>query len=200
MSIYRGFVFVLCQGSWVSAHEMTDSFRNLPRGEMMFLSTLTIITIIVFILFYIFLKYFKTGREIYAVGDNELAARYVGINFEKIRFIVFAICGAICGIAGLLWVSRYAAAQSETALGFLLQPIAACLIGGVSIMGGVGSIWGVLLGAVFIGVLNNALTQIHISPFWQMAVQGFIILFAIVINTIMSKRNQEVILRRKEIE
>ena len=67
-------------------------------------------------------------------------------------------------------------------------------------MGGVGSIWGVLLGALFIGVLNNALSQIHISPFWQMAVQGFIILFAIVINTIMSKRNKEVILRRKEIE
>ena len=105
--------------------------------------------------------------------------------------------GVIVGLSCFLWVARYASAQNETALGFELQTIAACVIGGVSISGGVGSIWGVLLGSIFMGVINNALTQVHISPFWQMAIQGFIILLAIISNTAISKRNQELILRRR---
>lgn len=193
MSIYRGFVFVLSGGKWVSAHEMTEGFRNLPQGN-----NLLIIGLIVFAIFAVFLSLIKTGREIYAVGDNDLAARYVGINVKKIKFIVFMLSGVIVGLSGFLWVSRYASAQNETALGFELQTIAACVIGGVSITGGLGTIWGVLLGAIFMGVINNALTQVHISPFWQMAIQGFIILLAIIINTIISRRNQELILKRSD--
>ncbi len=124
-------------------------------------------------------------------------ASSVGIKIKKIKYLVFMLTGVIVGLSGFLWVARYASAQNETALGFELQTIAACVIGGVSISGGVGSIWGVLLGSIFMGVINNALTQVHISPFWQMAIQGFIILLAIISNTAISKRNQELILRRR---
>lgn len=189
MSVYRGCVFVLSSGKWVSAHEMTAGFREFPHGQLLGISTLIIFAIITAVLFAVFLKKIKTGREIYAVGDNELAATYVGINVRKIKYIVFMLSGMICGLCGFLWVARYASAQNETAAGFELQAIAACVIGGVSIMGGVGNISGVILGALFMGILNNALTQVNISPFWQMAIQGLIILIAIVTNTIMDRRN-----------
>ncbi|MBU4227520.1 ABC transporter permease, partial [bacterium] len=131
------------------------------------------------------------------VGGNKIASQYVGINLKKIQYIVFTLGGGITGLAGFLWVARYAAAQSETAIGFEFQTIAACVIGGVSIAGGSGTIIGVVLGAFFMGIVYNALTMINVSPFWQMAIQGFIILFAIIINTVMDKRNQQLMLRKR---
>lgn len=197
MSIYRGLVFVLSKGTWVSAHEMTEAFRDFPRRSFLGIPSLIFISILIVILFFIFLNFTRTGREIYGVGGNKVASQYVGINLKKIQYIVFALCGGITGLAGFLWVARYAAAQSETAIGFELQTIAACVISGVSIMGGSGTIIGVTLGAFFMGIVYNALTMIKVSPFWQMAIQGFIILFAIIINTVMDKRNQQLMLRKR---
>jgi len=197
MSIYRGLVFVLCKGTWVSAHEMTEVFREFPRRSFLGISSLIYLSILIVILFLIFLNLTRTGREIYGVGGNKTASQYVGINLKKIQYIVFTLGGGITGLAGFLWVARYAAAQSETATGFELQTIAACVIGGVSIMGGSGTIIGVVLGAFFMGIVYNALTMINVSPFWQMAIQGFIILFAIIINTVMDKRNQQLMLRKR---
>jgi len=197
MSIYRGLVFVLCKGTWVSAHEMTEAFRGFPRRSFLGISSLIYLSILTVVLFLIFLNLTRTGREIYGVGGNKIASQYVGINLKKIYYLVFALCGGITGLAGFLWVARYAAAQSETAIGFELQTIAACVIGGVSITGGSGTIIGVVLGAFFMGIVYNALTMINVSPFWQMAIQGFIILFAIIINTVMDKRNQQLMLRKR---
>ncbi len=197
MSIYRGFVFVLSKGNWVSAHEMTKTFRDFPSDNTLLISNLLLIALITFAIFAIFLKYTKTGRELYGVGGNELASKFVGINIKKIKYIAFMLSGVIYGAGGFLWVARYASAQNETASGFELQTIAVCVIGGVSIAGGSGTIWGVLLGAIFMGILNNALTQINISPFWQLAIQGFIILTAIIANTLMDKRTQKLILLRR---
>ena len=197
MSIYRGLVFVLCKGTWVSAHEMTEVFRVFPRRSFLGISNLIYLSILIVILFLIFLNFTRTGREIYGVGGNKIASQYVGINLKKIQYIVFTLGGGITGLAGFLWVARYAAAQSETAIGFEFQTIAACVIGGVSIMGGSGTIIGVVLGAFFLGIVYNALTMINVSPFWQMAIQGFIILFAIIINTVMDKRNQQLMLRKR---
>lgn len=199
MSIYRGLVFVLSKGTWVSAHEMTDSFRLFPRIHVFGISSLLIISLVVIILFSIFLYYTRTGREIYGVGGNITAAQYVGINLRKIRYLVFALGGGICGLSGFLWVARYASAQSDTAIGFELQTIAACVIGGTSIAGGSGSIMGVVLGALFLGIIKNALPVINVSPFWQMFIQGFIIIVAIIINTVMSQRNQQLILKKREL-
>jgi rhamnose transport system permease protein len=199
MSIYRGFVFVISGGTWVSAHEMSDTFKNLPRGGFLGLSNLLFVAILCVIIFGIFLKYTRTGREIYSVGGNEIASQYVGINLKKIKYLPFMLAGSIYGLAGLLWVARYASAQSDTALGFELQTIAACVVGGVSIFGGSGTTLGVVLGVLFLGIVNNALTQIKISPFWQMGLQGLIILVAVIINTIMEKRTQELIIRRRSL-
>ena len=192
MGIYRGFVALISGGRWVSAHEMSDAFRNLPRGGFLGVSNLLLVAILCVIIFGVFLKYTRTGREIYAVGGNEIASRYVGINLKKIKYLPFMI-------AGLLWVARYASAQSDTAMGFELVVIAACVVGGVSIFGGSGTTLGVVLGVLFLGIINNALTQVKVSPFWQMALQGLIILVAVIVNTVMEKRTQKLVTKRRNL-
>ena len=199
MSIYRGFVFVLSSGEWVSAHEMTERFRELPRGSLFGMTNLILAAVLLILIFAVFLHLSRTGREIYGVGGNKVAAQFVGINLKKIHYLVFVLSGIIVGLSGLFWVSRYASAQNETAFGFELQTIAACVIGGVSIMGGTGTILGVVLGAMFLGIVNNALTVINLSPFYQMAIQGFVILVAIVANTLVDRRNQLAMLRKRKL-
>ncbi len=191
LSIFRGFVFVLSKGNWVSAHEMTETFRNFPFLKFLGMSNLLIIAISMVVLFTVFLSQTKTGREIYAIGDNELAARYGGIRIAKIQYLVYALSGAIAGLGGFLWIARFASAQNESATGVELETVAACVIAGVSIKGGVGTVPGVVLGAILIGIIHNALTITNISPFWQMALQGFIILLAIVANTLAEKQTRK---------
>ena len=197
MSIYRGFVFVLSGGTWVSAHEMTEGFKNVAGGYIFGIPNLFLFAVVILTVFAIFLNKTKTGREVYAIGSNELGAAYAGINVKKIKYLVYLFSGIIFGLAGLLWVSRYASAQNDTAMGFELQTVAACVIGGVSIAGGSGTVTGVILGALFLGIVYNALTVINISPFWRMAISGFLILVAIVVNTIAKKKTQEMMIKRR---
>ncbi len=196
MSIYRGFVFVLSKGEWVSADEMSRSFRHLPHGTPLGVTNIILFAIIVVVLAYVFTTRTKTGREIYGIGGNRTAAQYVGINIRRRSFMVYAISGVIVGLAGLLWVSRYASAQNDTAMGFELQTVAACVIGGVAIMGGSGTVPGVVLGAIFLGIINNALPVVNLSPFYQMAIQGFVIIFAIVANTLVGRKTQASLARK----
>jgi rhamnose transport system permease protein len=97
-------------------------------------------------------------------------------------FVAFCISGALAGLTGYLWVSRYAVAYVDTAAGFELQVIAAAVIGGTSIAGGIGSVVGCVLGALFLGVVKNALPVVGISPFWQMGISGIVIVVAVVLN------------------
>ena len=138
------------------------------------------IAILVAVIVYYFLNYTRTGRDIYAVGSNPEAATLAGIRKDRIIFLVYVLSGLAAGLAAVLWASRFESAQTNTALGFELQTVAAAVVGGVSISGGVGTVPGVLLGALLLGIIQNALTIIRISPFWQLAVQGLLILVAIV--------------------
>ena len=108
--------------------------------------------------------------------------------------MVFTLCGAIAGLCGYLWVARFGIAYTEIALGFELNVIAACVIGGVSIGGGVGSVSGTVLGALFLGVIVNALPVINVSPFWQTAISGIVIVAAIIVNARSERRVGKLIL------
>ncbi len=197
LSIYRGFVIVLSGGTWVSADQMSAPFRNFPQGYLIGISNMISIALIVFLAFAAFLYLTRTGREIYGVGGSPIAAQYVGINVKKLSFLVFALSGILSGLAGYLWVAFYASAANDSATGLELQTVAACVVGGVSILGGSGTIVGVLLGSIFLGIVKNALTVIRISPFWQVAIQGFVILLAIVVNTALDRRAQASMLKRR---
>jgi len=190
LSIYRGLVFLICGGAWVDAHELPRDFVYLSKDTVLGIPILVLIAVIVAIIFYYFLNHTRTGREVYAVGSNPEAARVVGIRVNRILFLVYLLSGMLSGMGGVLWVSRYASAQSDTAVGFELQAVAAAVVGGVNIFGGSGTLPGVLLGSLLLGIVVNALNMVRISPFWKLAVQGLIILLAVLSDALMSRRLQ----------
>ncbi len=138
------------------------------------------------------------GRAFYAVGGNPHAAVYTGIDVGRTRFFAYCLSGALAGLSGYLWVSRYAVAYVDIAAGFELDIIAACVIGGISIAGGIGSVAGAVLGALFLGVIKNALPVINISPFAQLAISGTVIIIAVAVNARAERRKGRVILKKAE--
>ena len=180
LSIYRGLVFYYSQGTWINSFELPESFKLLSKGTPLGLPNMVIIAIVVAVIVYYFLNYTRTGRDIFAVGSNPEAAQFAGIRKERILFLVYLLSGIASGLAAVLWASRFESAQTNTALGLELQTVAASVVGGVSISGGVGTVPGVLLGALLLGIIQNALTIVRISPFWQLAAQGLLILIAVV--------------------
>lgn len=130
------------------------------------------------------------GRHIYAVGGNERAARLTGLNVPRIKLAVYTLAGALAGVAGLIVTARLDSAQPNAGLGYELDSIAAVVIGGTSLSGGRGSIGGTVLGCLIIGVLNNGLFLLNVSPFWQQVIKGSVILLAVAIDK-MSNRQRE---------
>ncbi|HUQ10595.1 MAG TPA: ABC transporter permease [Steroidobacteraceae bacterium] len=182
MSIYRGVIFLLSKGAWVNENEMSRDFTSFPRTGVAGLTLLTWLALLVFVGFMIALRRSRLARDLYAAGGNPHAAEYSGIDAGRAQFIAYTICGALAGMCGYLWVARFAVAYTDIALGFELSVIAACLIGGVSIAGGTGSAVGVLLGCLFIGIIRSSLPLVGISAFWQMFINGAVILIAVLVS------------------
>lgn len=195
LSIYRGLIFVIAGGQWLTSNDMSPSFLAFPRNTLFGLPNLLLVALVVSVLFWLLLDHTRFGRNLYAIGGNPVAARYCGISLPRQIFAVYLISGLISGICGLLWVSRYGIAYSGIAQGYELTVIAACVIGGVSIAGGIGSIAGALLGALFLGIIVNALPVMQVSPFWQVLVSGVIILLAVILNARSERRAGRLILK-----
>jgi rhamnose transport system permease protein len=197
LSVYRGLIFLYSQGQWINAFELPPDFKQIAKGTPLGVPNLIIFAAVVAVAVFIFLNYTRTGRDIYAVGSNPDAARFAGIPIQRTVFLVFMLSGILCGLAGVLWASRIEAAQTNTAFGFELQTVAAPVVGGVNIFGGSGSVLGVGLGAFLLGIINNALTLINISPFWQLAVQGLLILLAVITDSAILRRLQRAVARSR---
>jgi len=190
MSIYRGLVFFYGNGSWVNAFEMPEGFRQMAKASPLGVPNLILFAVAVALLVAFFLTYTRRGRDIYTVGSNPDAARFAGIRSEQVIFTVYVLSGLLAGLAGVLWASRFEAAQTNTALGFELQTVAAPVVGGVNIFGGSGGVLGVVLGAFLLGIIQNSLTLVKISPFWQLAAQGLLILVAVIFDSVVLRRMQ----------
>jgi rhamnose transport system permease protein len=196
MSLYRGAVFVVSRGAWVNAHEFGRGYLAFPTDRLLGLTHIVWIALAVVVSGFVFLNHTRRGRELYALGGNRSAARYVGIGEAANLMRVYCLTGVVSGLAGYLWVARYAVAYTETALGFELSTVAACVIGGVSTAGGKGKVLGCLLGAAFLVVIFNSLPVIDVSPFWQMAISGAAILVAVVVNSRSEPRGKVILQRR----
>jgi rhamnose transport system permease protein len=173
---------------------MSEAFLDFPKATLLGLPSMVWLAILVAIAMWVFLNFTRKGRMLYAVGGNPVAARYCGIDLPRQQVLVYAISGMIAGLCGYLWVSRYGIAYVELANGFELTVIAACVIGGVSFSGGIGTVPGALLGGLFLGIIANALPVLGISPFWQMAISGCVILMAVVVNARTDKPAGKIIL------
>lgn len=198
LTIFRGIIFLISEGQWVNAHEMSPPFKALPRFTVFGITTLSWVAVMSIACMYILLTRTHYGRALYAVGGNPNAAVYTGIDVGRTRFNAFVLSGTLSGIAGYLWVSRYAVAYVDIAAGFELDVVAACVIGGISIAGGMGSVAGAVLGALFLGVIKNALPVVNFSPFWQQAISGSAIIVAVILNARSERRPGRIILKKAE--
>ena len=195
MTIFRGVIFLMTDGKWINAHEMSAGFKAFPREQILGLPVMSWIALLVIAAAFVLLTRTPLGRSFYAVGGNAHAAVYTGIDVGRTQAIAFVISGALAGFTGYLWVARYAVAYVDIAGGFELDVVAACVIGGISIAGGAGSVGGLVLGALFLGIIKNALPVVGISPFWQLAISGSAIIIAVALNARQGRAPGRIILK-----
>jgi rhamnose transport system permease protein len=187
--VFRGAVFLISGGKWVSAHQMPEGFKAIATGSTLWINNLVLIAVVVMLIAQYVLSSTRVGRRFYAVGSNADAARISGISGDRAVWLAYVVMGGLAGLAGVLWVAKFASAQPDTAIGYEVNIIAACVIGGVSINGGSGKVVGVLLGTMLIGIINNALPLISsVSEFSKSFIQGMIILGAVLLNTAVKRR------------
>ncbi len=195
LTIFRGTIFLIAGGKWVNADQLSSDFIQMTRIKFLDLPFLSWFAIIIAVIFFVVMTRTPLGRSLVAIGINPTASVYAGIDVGKTKFISFCMSGAAAGFCGYLWVSRYVIGSVEVANGYELSIIAACVIGGISIAGGVGTVGGALLGALFLGVINSALPVINISPFWQMAISGAAIILAVIFNSRGNAKKGRIILK-----
>ena len=188
LSIARGLTMLWTGGFPITG--LGDSFGYLGTGALLGMPMPVWIMLALTAVFIVVTQRTRFGRHLYAVGGNERAARLTGLNVARIKLAVYALAGALAGVAGLIVTARLDSAQPNAGLGYELDSIAAVVIGGTSLSGGRGSVAGTVLGCLIIGVLNNGLFLLNVSPFWQQVIKGGVILLAVAIDK-MNARGRE---------
>jgi len=186
MQIVRGLLFIYTKGESI-AGEVPDSFVLIGRGYLGLIPYPVIIMFFLYIIFYLILNKTIFGLHIYAIGNNEKASKLVGINITKTRIIAFIIGGLTAAIAGILLAARLKSGQANAATGLEFDILTAVILGGTSIYGGKGNILRTLLGALLIGVINNGMTLLNVSAFYQMFASGIILILALTLDRIKAK-------------
>lgn len=182
MTIYRGLTLVYTDGRPVSNLGDEITFQMLGKGYFFGIPVPVCIMIISFVVLYIIIHKTTFGRRVYAVGGNEGAAKLSGINVDRVKIAVYSITGMLAALSALILTSRLNSAQPTAGTSYELDAIAAVVLGGTSLTGGRGWIFGTLVGALIIGVLNNGLNLIGVSSFFQQVVKGVVILIAVLID------------------
>jgi ribose transport system permease protein len=188
MTALRGAAYLLASGTTVLNNEI-PSFEWLGNGDFLAVPWLIWVAAAVAFLSWFILRKTILGLHIYAVGGNAQAARLTGIKVTTVLLFVYAINGLFAGIAGAMSASRLYAANGNWGTGYELDAIAAVVLGGTSLSGGIGSIWGTVIGALIIGVMNNGLTILGLSSFWQYVAKGAVIVLAVLLDKWRQKQN-----------
>jgi ribose/xylose/arabinose/galactoside ABC-type transport system permease subunit len=180
MTVARGLALVYTSGRPVI--NLSESYDAIGGGSIGNIPFSAMIFFIVVLLGAFLLHYTRFGRYVYAVGGNELAAKVSGVNTDRVLIGVYALVGALAGMAGIVLSSRVMSGSPATATGYELDAIAAVVIGGTSLSGGVGTIAGTIVGVLIIGVMNNGLDLLNVSSYWQQIVKGLIIVLAVLLD------------------
>jgi rhamnose transport system permease protein len=186
--IFRGVDILIVGGKEVVASSLPAAFLNIPRATVIGIPDLAIAIAVVIGIGAYYLRSFRSGRELYAIGSNPDAARLAGIPVGRRVFVAFTVSGAIAGVAGVLWAAQYGTIDSTAGTGYELQVISAVVVGGVAIFGGSGSAVGAALGALLLNTISSALYVLGISPFWDQAIWGFLLILAITVDRLIAVR------------
>ncbi len=180
MTAARGFALLYSDGRPISS--LTEAYNFIGQGELFGIPFPILILVVMAVVTQIMLNNTRFGRYIYAVGGNEQAARVSGLNIDRVKIGIYTFAGLLSGLAGIVLSSRISSGQPGLGQGYELDAIASAVIGGTSLAGGVGTVWGTMVGALIIGVLNNGLDLLNVSAYWQQIVKGSIIVIAIIID------------------
>lgn len=186
--VFRGFTHWWADGGQVNAHDMPSEFLRLGQLSAFGIPIPTVLALIVVVVAGLYLSNFRSGRELYAIGSEPAAARLSGIPVGRRVFTAFAINGGLAGLAGVLYSARFGTVDSTVGMGLELEVVAAAVVGGVAIFGGVGTVYGAALGAVLLATVTSALPVLRINQFWQQAVVGLLILSAIGLDRLLAAR------------
>lgn len=184
MSLWRGFTLVLTQARPISVREAPafEAFRAIGSGTFLGIPVPVWIMLVIFLLAYAILRHRTIGRYLYAVGSNEEAALYSGINTHKVKLFAFAASGFLAALAGVIITARLSSATPTAGESYEMDAIAAAVLGGVSMAGGVGNVRGIAIGALIIGILGNALNLLNIGSYYQGVAKGIVILIAVLLD------------------
>ena len=192
MSIARGLSYGITGGYPIGS--LPDSFKFIGLGTVGFgkvqIPTPIILMVILALIFSFFLKKTITGRRVYAIGGNEEATRISGVRVDRVKRLVYALCGLMASIAGIATAARLGVGQSTAGQGYEMDAIAAVIIGGASVNGGIGTVMGPVLGAAIMGVLRNGLVLLNVSAYWQQAVLGVVIIVAVSFDKLQNERKK----------
>jgi len=184
MTLMRGATLVFTDGKPISIGfgDNTSLFGSIGAGNILGIPTPIYIMAVVYGVSYYVLNHTKFGRYVYAVGGNEEATKLSGINVDKVKTKVYAISGVLSALAGIVVTARLFSAQPTAGSGYELDAIAAVVLGGTSLAGGIGRITGTITGALIIGVLGNALNLLNVSSYYQLMIKALVILAAVLMD------------------
>ncbi len=186
MYIYRGIAYLVANSQWASAADL-EGYTDFALGELLGVNYVVWVVILCYIVFFIVMKWTRIGRKVYAVGSNRSAAAISGINTKNVDLMVYTVMGLLAGLSGALAVSIYSSAQPNMMQGKEMDVIAACVIGGVSMSGGRGSVLGALLGSLILAIISKALPLVGIESIAQNTVKGAIIMTVIILNVLTQR-------------
>lgn len=195
--VYRGVAFWIAGGEQITVADVPQGYRDIAMTRLFGVPNPILIAAAVAVVAAYLLRTSPVGRQLYAIGGNPEAARLAGIRSDRLVFGAFAVCGLLCGLAGVLWGSRFGRIDARAASGYELQVVAAVVVGGVNIFGGVGTVLGAVLGAVVLGTVANALTILRFSPFWLQAISGLAILVAVTLDLLITRRVGRALVARR---
>lgn len=188
MSIFGGGALVLTNG--LSRPLMIEGFNWLGSGRLVGVPVPVVLLAVLAVITWWVMSYTKFGREIYAAGGNAAAARLMGINVERVQIVLYIFSAIVGGASGIVLAAMLGAAAPNAAGQHLLTVIAAIILGGTSLFGGRGSVWGTLLAVLILGTLNNGLTLLNVSSFWQEVTRGIVLIAAVAMDQVRIRASQ----------
>jgi rhamnose transport system permease protein len=199
LNLYRGLTYIISDARQINRQYIPSDLKAMSQTSPVFgIPWIIIMSFMVALLTYYIVMHTQLGRQIFAIGSNPIAAPLRGINVTQVTLIVFALAGALCGLAGIMYASRWGFVNpSNTGAGFEFQVIAAVVIGGVSINGGVGSVLGTVLGVLLLGCVSAALPLLGIPGTTQNAIYGSVILIALLIDRTVRQKGLASLARSK---
>lgn len=188
MQICQGLSYVITQATPIS--NFPPEFIALGRGHLGVIPWPVVILVVLYVLMSLFMKYSKFGTYCYAIGGNSEAARLSGIRVNRIQIIVYIFGGLFSALGGLIVAARTNAGSAQVGSSYLFDVFTACVLGGTALSGGIGRLPGVAVGCIFVGILNNGLVQLNVNSFYQMMVQGIVLVVAVVLQSLINREKR----------